>query len=174
MISNKICSEVILSLNEPFLDNKTGYEVYNLPGDAESNITGSCGNGTSNQNIVIEWTDKNGPNTMNLTFHLNETAKEFSLFEVAFNLSAGTLPNVAKQRKLEFYHVGNAFVTPKDRSYHCTRIQSLNLTDSDKAVVGTVSYIKTLLQAYHTGGAGQLSTAVDCDAINTPGRIEMK
>lgn len=145
-----------------------------MPGDeVPSKINGSCGNGIKYQYIFIEWTDKNGPNTMNLTFHLNETAKEFSLVEAAFNLSAETLPNVAKKTKLEFHHVGSAFVTPKDRSYHCTRVQSLNLTSIDGTTVGTVSFSKTLLQAFHKGEPGQLSTAVDCDAINTPGRIEM-
>lgn len=156
--------------------NKTEYFVYNLPGtpnatSAVKAAEGSCGNGTSDQYIVIEWTEAGQINQMNLTFHLNTTTstKEFSLSEAVFNLSSNIVPN--NNRSFTFYHVGSVFEIPKDRSYYCTRSQSLNLTDSaaSKNTVGTVSVSHVLLEAYHSSSKADYSNSIDCDAINTPG-----
>lgn len=153
--------------------NKTEYFIYNLPGTGNDtkSAKGSCGNGTTDQYIIIEWTEDGQVNHLNLTFHLNVTTKEFSLTESVFNLSSNVIPN--NDKSLIFYRVGNFFEIPKDRSYYCTRVQSLNLTDSatSKTVVGTVSVSHVLLEAYHSAQNKQYSSSIDCDAINTPGNI---
>lgn len=154
--------------------NNTKYFVYNLPktnGDEFQKSKGSCGNGTTDQNILIEWLVDDQPNSLNLTFRLNQTStpKEFSLHEAVFNLSANIVPN--NNQSFIFYRVGSVFDSPKERSYHCTRDQVANLTDSETSsnVVATVTVSHVQLEAYHSGQSKKYSSAIDCDAINTPG-----
>lgn len=148
--------------------------MYNVPGNKADKFyeaTGECGNTT--QFINIEWKDDvNQTNGLKLTFGLNETANEFELKEGVFTLSNNVLPGSQNSTKL--YIVGSTFVAPKDKSYHCTRVEKLNLTDTvvtnTTEPVGTVSVSHVLVEAFHTGDKQDFSSSVDCDAINTPGK----
>lgn len=154
--------------------NNTQHKILNLPspGDRFVETKGSCGNGTTDQNITIIWlSDDSSVNTLNLTFRLNSTSKpnEFSLYEAVFNLSSSVLPNNSTNR---FYHVGGFFETPISKSYHCTRVQILNLTNSEdpkSVIAGTVSLSHVIMEAYRTDDNQNYSTSIDCDAMNTPG-----
>lgn len=149
--------------------------MFNLPGtgDKFNEAKGDCGN--LSQSILIEWSDDfNEKNTLNLTFNLNSTTKEFSLKEGIFNLSTKVVPG--SQNRTILYYVGTTFEAPKDKSYHCTRVQTLNLTDTEQVSnttipVGTVSVSSVLVEAFHSGDKQEFSTAIDCDAINTPGNF---
>jgi len=163
-------------LNVSYTDanNDVQYKIYNLPGDGDKGkfkeAKGKCGKDT--QFIVIEWFEANQTNTFNLTFGLIPNTTEFGLIEAVFNLSSNIVPTSSKDR-LILYHVGNTFIAPKDKSYHCTRVQSLNLTDTNIVTnttipVGTVSVSSVLLEAFHKGDNQDFSSAIDCDAINTP------
>lgn len=152
--------------------------MYNIPKDAATNVNGSCGNanGTSDQFIRIQWTDTNAQNALNMTFKLNHTTNEFSLKKIVFELDKAIFPNDSNLSSHSYYHVGSFFATPKQNSYHCTRPQILNLTNSENensTQIGTVSFSHTLLEAYHEGKNKQFSTSIDCDAINTPGTFSM-
>lgn len=153
-----------LSLQSP-IDNKTVYFTYNLPKDGI--VNGTCGNGTNDQIISITWKNNN---VFNMTFKLKQ--HEYSLHKVVFSLSNDILLN-ANQTSVKYYHVGNDFETQANRSYRCTRVQMLNLTATETAtdVVGSVSFSKSLIEAYHVGSNTQYSTPIDCDAISTPGNI---
>ncbi|XP_055298249.1 lysosome-associated membrane glycoprotein 1-like [Sitodiplosis mosellana] len=178
VVSNGTTSCILLQfaaqLNVSYYDEKAGvqYKIYNIPGatgDKFKEAEGNCGN--TSQFIVIEWTEADEKNTLKLTFSLNETAKEFSLTESVFNLSTKIVPG--SNNRTILYYVGNTFEAPKDKSYHCTRVQTLNLTDTDHVTnttvpSGTVSVSSILVQAFHLGDKQEFSTAIDCDAINTP------
>lgn len=155
---------------DSFSDNKVKYFVYNIPKDSPSKVSGSCGNGTSAQYINIHWSDRNMTNSLNMTFILN-TTNEFSLNEVGFELDKALFPIDSNLSSHSFYHVGSVFETPKDHAYHCTRLQVLNITNSANET-GTVSFSHTLWEAFHVGNNEQFSTAIDCDAISTPGTIK--
>lgn len=152
--------------------------VYNIPKDPESHVNGSCGNinGTSEQFIVIQWSDNNAFNLLNMTFKLNHTTNDFSLNKITFELDKAIFPNDANFSSYSYYHVGSSFATPKQNSYHCTRPQILNLTNSETTsnITGTVSLSHTLLEAYHEGKNKQFSTSIDCDAISTPGTFPIQ
>lgn len=142
--------------------------VYNIPKDSPSTVGGSCGNGTTDQMILIHWSDGNTTNALNMSFTLNATSHEFSLSEIAFELDQALLPIDSNFVSRKFYHIGSVFETPKDHAYHCTRVQELNITNSANDN-GTVSFTHTLLEAFHVGNSQQFSTVIDCDAISTPG-----
>lgn len=69
------------------------------------------------------------------------------------------------------YHLGSDFNTPLDMSYHCTRVQTLNLTRNhvDKEVPIGFAYVsKVQFEGFHHSKDETFSTAKDCDAIDTP------
>lgn len=146
--------------------------MYNIPKDSKSSVDGSCNiTGTSDQYILIHWQDGNSTSTLNMTFTSNKT-NEFTLSKFVFDLDPMILPNDSNFSSHSFYHVGSFFETPKHNSYHCTRLQVLNLTNSENengTIAGTVSFSHTLFEAFHEGNNKDFSTSIDCDAISTPG-----
>lgn len=61
------------------------------------------------------------------------------------------------------------FKTPVGMSYHCTRAQWLNLTQTDKNVQSsTVQLSQLQFEAFHKDNKVHFSTAKDCDSIDTP------
>lgn len=64
---------------------------------------------------------------------------------------------------------GLAFSTPLQMSYHCTRKQTLNMTQSDDTHNEMAQLIvsKVLLEAFHSKQDATFSNAKDCDAIDT-------
>lgn len=134
--------------------------------------SGDCGNGTVNQQITIEWGPKNRSSTFLLLFSLNTSTHEYSVKELVFSIDSVELPANAKNETVILYHTGNVFATPTETSYHCTKVQTLNLTKTEGGndVAGTVRVSHVQLEAYHKAKSGQFSYAKDCDAIDTPGK----
>lgn len=70
------------------------------------------------------------------------------------------------------YHKGSDFNTPLDMSYHCTRVQTLNLTKNDEENGTAIAFAyvsKVQFEAFHTAKGDSFSTAKDCDDhIDTP------
>lgn len=70
------------------------------------------------------------------------------------------------------YHLGSDFNAPLDMSYHCTRVQTLNLTKNHEVNSTTIGYVlvsKVQLEPFHHAKGDSFSSAKDCDdAIDTP------
>lgn len=70
------------------------------------------------------------------------------------------------------YHGSDSdFNTPLDMSYHCTRVQTLNLTKNmatNGVAIGYAYVSKVQFEAFHHTKGDSFSTAKDCDAIDTP------
>lgn len=131
---------------------------------------GNCGNGSTDQYIVISWKEESAPNTLSLTFGTD--GKKYFLKEIVADLSTKIVPSAANQNSTKFYHVANVYETPKDRSFHCTRVQSWNLTNTEVngTRVGSIDLSHVLMQAYLTEQNKGFSQSIDCDAMNTPGK----
>lgn len=140
-----------------------------MPNDTSKVISGSCGNGSTDQFIEIGWNDHNATNTLLLTFAVN--GSDFYLKEIVAELSSSILPN-EKNSSTKLYHVTSVFKIPKDRSYHCTKPTSWNLTNAEVngTEVGFIDFSHVLMQAYRTDSSKGFSQSVDCDAMNTPGK----
>jgi len=153
------------------LDNKTANVLYNIPANnTHHTVTGDCGNGTTPQQILLQWGDKTPANTFLLTFSQNSSVEQFGLLEIVFSINPqNDFPN-AKNDTILLYHVGNVFDTPLHHSYHCTKLQTLNLTatenSTETAALLRLSHVQ--LEAYHKTQDPQFSQAKDCDAIDTP------
>lgn len=142
--------------------NKIVDTVYNLPNETAKVISGSCGNGSTDQFIVIGWEE----NTLNLTFSLKE--KNFKLKEIAVELTNKIVPS--EDNSTKFYSIENPIDAPKDKSYHCTRVLPVALVNAtvNGTKIGHIDFSHSLFEAFRTGKSKDFSTSVDCDAIGTP------
>lgn len=63
------------------------------------------------------------------------------------------------------------YQTHTDMSYHCTRVQSLNLTatmDANATAVASLNVSHLQFEAFHRRADDHFSTAKDCDSVDTP------
>lgn len=74
-------------------------------------ISGSCGDGTSDQNIIIQWTDKKVSNTMDLLFKFYPETHLYSMNSIIFNINASIFPNGSAQMA-KYLYVGDDFWAP--------------------------------------------------------------
>lgn len=153
-------------------DDKKVNVLYNIPVNDTKIPTGNCGNGTVNQTIFVTWqSSQNTTNSFGIVFSNSKDGQEYVLYEIIYELFAGDLPN-GNNDTLKFYHVGNAFETPKDRSYYCTIAKTLNLTNAEESTkpIGTITVSNVQLEAYHKGNNKKFSSAMDCLIPNTNGK----
>lgn len=148
------------------------YGQYEISDNFENidQINGLCGDGKSDQFIMIHWTESGRRNLMNLTFHRNRNSHEYSLNRIDFNLSAKLLPN-GSDEMMAFHRSGeNFFEIPVGMSYLCFRGDQFVLTSSEhlNRSVGTVRFSRIMADAYRTTKLQQFSTAIDCRAVGTP------
>lgn len=160
----------LISLIVSFLENKTENVLYNVPANETSEQSGNCGNDTNDQQIVVKWGPQYTQSNFLLLFSLNKSTNVFALKEFVINLNTNELPK-GKNESLVFYHSGNIFNAPRDMSYHCTKVQYLNLAYDEKSnkSVASARLSHVQLEAYHKTHDNKFSVAKDCDAIDTPG-----
>lgn len=114
-------------------------------------------------------------NSLLLLFEQKSHDEQFGLAEIVFDVNTTQFKD-AKNETLKLYHVGNSFSTPLHMSYHCTKLQTLNLVDNEKSnkTVALLRVNHVQLEAFHKQNNSQFSTAKDCDAIDTPGNVATK
>lgn len=153
-----------------FLENISRTVLHNVPAELANVVSGNCGNDTEIQKIIVQWGPASSPSSFLMLFSLNSTTHEYSLKEIEIALNTNELPN-GKNETLELWYTSDLFSIPKGMSYHCTRNQTLNLTDEEKSnktfAWAFVSHLQ--MEAYHNGNKAQFSYAKDCDAIDSPG-----
>lgn len=132
-----------LSFEYNTIDNKTKQAKYNLPVKTIVESDDDCKNFTETQNIVLHWIDDatKEENSFKLSFYKNGST--VGLGHLVIKIQPNTIFSDAKNDTVQLvYNSNSTFITPLHMSYHCTREQTLNLTEtiSSPDVVGTVSY----------------------------------
>lgn len=124
--------------------------------------------------MTVAWGPKEHANKLLLAFVFNDTTREVVLKEIQFALNGTVLPQ-GKNETIRMNYKGDKLSAPKGNSYYCTKVQLLNLVDNthpnNTIALAEISHVQ--LEAFHKGDK-QFSTAVDCDAINTPGSKRYK
>lgn len=160
--------------NFSFAENVSQTVLHNVPAALTRVAPETCNNGTKDQRITIEWGPVSSPSSFLLLFGFNATTSQYSVKEITVALNTYELPH-GKNETIMFWNTENLFAVPQGMSYHCTRNQTLNMTDteqSNKTVAWAfVSHLQ--FEAYHKGSIAQFSYAKDCDAIDTPGNVHV-
>lgn len=144
--------------------------MYNIPAERSAVVPGVCGNETDDQKILVQWGPASSQSSFLVLFSLNSTTHQYSLTEIKIALNTYELP-AGKNETLNLWNTVNTFTVPKGMSYHCTKNQTLELTDDEKSnkTIGWAFVSHVQVEAYHKGNKAQFSYAKDCDAIDTPG-----
>lgn len=145
-----------------FLDGKTSYTDYIVPTNDSYIVSGSCGDGTSDQNISIQWSDKNLNNTMDLLFKFYPETKLYSLNAITFDINAAILPNGSAQMS-KYLYVGDDFWAPTGWSFHCNKWQTVELSSENRRyLMGTLNLTNIQFEASLTGNIEAFSEPVEC------------
>ncbi|KAJ6597371.1 Lysosome-associated membrane glycoprotein 1 [Pseudolycoriella hygida] len=168
--SGQICvlAQVAMQLNLTYrnVEDKPLNVLYNVPANKTSVVSGSCEK--DDQSITVQWGQMS---QLTLQFTANESTKQFMLSEVHLSINASDVSQDAKANQtIELFHVNNEFATSLSMSYHCNKLQLIELTSTkdDNKTVATATISHVQLEAFHTQNTNTFSTARDCEAIDTP------
>lgn len=105
-----------------------------------------------------------------MSFVYDNKTRNVELKEFKFVLNTTELDD-GKNLTVAYYYEGIQLAVPKGKSYHCTKAQLLNLNDGTNVnkTTGTAQISHVQFEAFHETASKDFSTALDCDAINTPG-----
>lgn len=144
--------------------------IYNIPVQNSQIINGSCGDGSSDQYITIEWADKNLVSTMDLFFKFYET-HVYVLNELLFEINVAIFPNGTKN-SLKYLYIGDDFWAPEGWSYHCTKVQSVELSGENRRyIMGTVTLTNIQFEATLTGNIIHFSKPYQCRVDDIESRM---
>lgn len=145
-----------------FLDGKSSYTDYNVPTNDSYIVSGSCGDGTSDQNMSIQWSDKNLNNTMDLLFKFYPETNLYSLNAITFDINAAILPNGSAQMS-KYLYVGDDFWAPTGWSFHCNKWQTVELSSENRRyLMGTLNLTNIQFEASLTSNIETFSKPVEC------------
>jgi len=126
------------------------------------------------ENIVLHWIDAatKEENSLKLSFYKNGT--NVGLGHLVVTIQPNTIFPDANNDTIQLvYNSNSTFITPLHMSYHCTREQTLNLTETIRSseIVGNITFSNVQIEAFHKSDSPaewSFSAAKDCDGKYTP------
>lgn len=149
-------------------DNKTAFALYNIPKDSKVEDM-SC-DMNSTQFLQVNWGPITAQHTMVLQFDRVNGTTNMTMMMFTLPLMSDHFPNAKENQTIQLIYRGGIFTAPTKMSYHCTRPQVFNLTETvmNKEVLGTVKVHDVQTEAFRSANATGFSTARDCDSSETP------
>lgn len=137
-IKLKFAAQLSFSYNT--IDNKTKQTKYNLPAAKILENDDDCYLYNETENIVLNWMDATKEeNSIKLSFYKNRST--VGLGHLLIKIQPKTIFTDANNDTVQLvYNSNSTFLSPIHSSYHCTRQQTLNLTETinTSAIVGNV------------------------------------
>lgn len=148
-------------------NNKTAFGLYNIPKDAVVEDA-HCDMNTT-QFLQVNWGPASAQHIMVMQFDRVNGTTNMTMLMFTLPLDSDNFPNAKANQTVQLIHRGSDFSTPLKMSYHCTRAQVFNLTETimHTEVVGTVKVHDVQVEAFRTNKAAGFSTARDCDSSQT-------
>lgn len=148
-------------------DNKTARAIYNIPATATLHDVNCESNNT--QEIVLNWGPANAIHSITIYFERNSSNVNVHTIMVSMPIDANEFIN-AKPDTVNLIYRGDIFEAPSHMSYHCTRPQILNATETidGEEIKGTIRLSDVQMEAFRTENSTSFSTARDCDSSETP------
>lgn len=148
-------------------DNKTARAIYNVPATAKLHDVSCESNNT--QEIVLNWGPDNAIHSLTVYFERNNSNVNVHSIVVSLPIDADEFINAKANKTVQLIYRGDILEAPSHMSYHCTRPQVFNVTETiDTAVVGTIRLSDVQLEAFRTDNSTSFSAARDCDSSETP------
>ncbi|XP_033236946.1 lysosome-associated membrane glycoprotein 1 [Drosophila pseudoobscura] len=149
-------------------DGKMAHGLFNIPPNAT--IGDSVCDSQSIQSIQLSWGPVTSVQSMVMQFDNKNATTVLSSIQIHFSVITEDYPDAKENQTLQLIHRGSEeFKTPEKMSYHCTRPQKLNLTETVdlKPEIGWLSVSNVQAEAFRGANASGFSTVHDCDSSET-------
>ncbi|XP_030377068.1 lysosome-associated membrane glycoprotein 1-like [Scaptodrosophila lebanonensis] len=155
-----------LNLTYETKDGKVATALYNIPSDAK--VAGDDCNSETIQRIALNWGPAQTPASLAMQFDKKNMSIVLSMIKINLPITGDNFPDAKDNETVQLLHWGYELRTPNNNSYHCTRDQHFNLTETiqDTEVVGCISIGKVQVEAFRSKDK-DFSTVYDCDSSGT-------
>ncbi|XP_055849096.1 lysosome-associated membrane glycoprotein 1 [Episyrphus balteatus] len=149
-------------------DNKTARAIYNIPASATLHDVNCESNNT--QEIVLNWGPEKAIHSIAIYFERNNTNVNVHTIMVTLPIDAEEFVNPKANQSVQLIYRGDIFEAPSHMSYHCTRPQIFNVTETinETSVIGTIRLSDVQMEAFRSDNSTSFSSARDCDSSETP------
>lgn len=150
-------------------DGNKSHGLYNLPSNATSDHCFCESNAT--QSMQLNWGAESAQQSLILQFE-NQN-KSISLTSIKVNMMVPTddFPDAKENQIIQLVHVSRNidFKTPEKMSYHCTRVEKFNMTETFNTnnTTGDISVSHVQVEAFRTSNSTGFSAVHDCDSSET-------
>ncbi|XP_017095840.1 lysosome-associated membrane glycoprotein 1 [Drosophila bipectinata] len=122
------------------------------------------------QSIELTWGSNTSVESITLQFTKRNDSVVMSQILIHFTVPVDDYPDAKEGQTIQLFHNSTGeFKTPENMSYHCTRAQKLNMTetvDSQKEI-GWIRVSQVQVEAFLSEKANGFSTVHDCDSSET-------
>ncbi|XP_016980673.1 lysosome-associated membrane glycoprotein 1 [Drosophila rhopaloa] len=149
-------------------DGNFTHGLYNIPSTAS--IEDSDCTSQTIQFIHLNWGPETSKQSFLMYFDKKNDTTELSSIQIHLNVLTEDFPNAKENQTIQLIHRGaGEFKTPDKMSYHCTRVQKMNLTETldAKQLIGSISVRDVQVEAFLAANATGFSVVHDCDSSET-------
>ncbi|XP_052837762.1 lysosome-associated membrane glycoprotein 1 isoform X2 [Drosophila gunungcola] len=149
-------------------DGNFTHGLYNIPSNASVEDV-ECASQTF-QVIHLNWGPDTSKQSFLMYFEKKNDTTVLSSIQIHLNVLTEDFPDAKENQTIQLIHRGDGeFKTPEKMSYHCTRVQKMNLTETldAKQLIGWISVSHVQVEAFRTSNATGFSDVHDCDSSET-------
>ncbi|XP_034098956.2 lysosome-associated membrane glycoprotein 1 [Drosophila albomicans] len=148
--------------------NKT-QGLYNIPSRASMDHC-YCDSQTT-QSMQLHWGPDVSPQILVLQLEKKNQTVALTLLKVDMTVPSDDFPDAKENQTIQLIHVSQNtdFKTPEKMSYHCTRAQQFNMSETidGSGAIGYISVSHVQVEAFRTSNTTGFSTVHDCDSSET-------
>ncbi|EDV99081.1 lysosome-associated membrane glycoprotein 1 [Drosophila grimshawi] len=151
------------------IDGNMTTGLFNVPTDAK--VDHSICDSQTSQSMQLNW----GPAALPefIALQLDNKNKSISLTSVQMQITVSTkdYPDAKENQTVYFIRTSqnSDFKTPEKMSYHCTRVQKFNMTETlnHNETMATISFSHVQVEAFRPNNTTGFSAVHDCDSSET-------
>ncbi|XP_043643370.1 lysosome-associated membrane glycoprotein 1 [Drosophila teissieri] len=142
--------------------------VYNIPNNASVEDS-ECKSQTT-QFIHLIWGPETSKQSILMYFDKSNDTTVLSSIQIHLTLLSEDFPDAKENQTVQLIHKSDGeFKTPEKMSYHCTRVQKMNMTETldAKQLIGWISVSHVQVEAFRMANDTGFSVGHDCDSSET-------
>ena len=142
--------------------------LYNIPSNA-SVEDAECKSQTT-QFIHLIWGPETSKQSLIMYFNKSNDTTVLSFMQIHLALLPEDFPDAKENQTVQLItRSDGAFKTPENMSYHCTRVQKINMTETLDAeqLIGWISVSHVQVEAFRRANDTGFSVGHDCDSSET-------
>ncbi|XP_017052571.1 lysosome-associated membrane glycoprotein 1 [Drosophila ficusphila] len=149
-------------------DGNLTHGLYNIPSNAT--VEDKECNSKTTQDIHLIWGPDTSKQSLLMYFDKKNDTTVLSSIQIHLTVLPEDFPDAKENQTIQLLHRGDGeFKTPEKMSFHCTRVQKMNLTETvdAKQLIGWISVSHLQVEAFLSANATGFSAGHDCDSSET-------